>query len=146
MRKTWVPVLMMVVALFAGACNEGNDEGGSFDLELTADSEVCDGDTCGGDGSGNATVDINSDENEVCYEITLEGVEGANAAHIHEGGEGENGDVVVDLEYSGDEGETCVDGVDEGVLEDIGEEPSQFYVNVHSEQYPDGAARGQLEA
>ncbi len=144
MRKTWLVVLMVVVALFVGACNEGNDEGGSFEVDLTSDAEVCDGDTCGGDGSGTATVDINSDQNQICYEITLDGVEDASAAHIHTGEEGENGDVLVDLLFTGEEGETCVDDVDEGALEDIAEEPSGFYVNVHSEQYPDGAARGQL--
>jgi len=143
-RKTWIVLLTALVALMAGACNEGNDEGGSFDVELSADAEVCDGDTCGGEGSGSATIDINSDQNEVCYEIALDGVDGANAAHIHEGSEDESGDVVVDLEYSGDKGETCVDGLDEGDLEDIAEEPGEFYLNVHSDEYPDGAARAQL--
>ncbi len=145
MRKTWFVVLVTLLTLFATACNEGDDEGGSFDLELSADAEICEGDTCGGEGSGTATIDINSDQNEVCYEIALEGVEDATAAHIHEGSEDESGDVVVDLEYSGDEGETCVDGLDEGDLETITEEPSGFYLNVHSEQYPDGAARAQLD-
>jgi hypothetical protein len=138
-------VLFMAVALIGSACNEGNDEGGSFDLELAAGAEVCDeGGKCGGEGSATATIDINSDRNEVCSDIGVDGIEGANAAHIHEGDEGESGDVVVDLDYSGDEGETCVDGLDEGDLEDIAEEPSEYYVNVHSDEYPDGAARAQL--
>jgi hypothetical protein len=143
-RKGWIAVVVLTMALVASACNEGNDEGGSFDLVLSSDAEVCDGDTCGGDGSGEATVEINSDQNEVCYEITLQNVEGVIAAHIHEGDEGEAGDVVVDLQYTGDEGETCIQDLDEGDLEDISEEPSDYYLNVHSEEYPDGAARAQL--
>ncbi|MDQ3646416.1 MAG: CHRD domain-containing protein, partial [Actinomycetota bacterium] len=110
MKRSWVVSLVVALALLGGACNEGDDEGGSFELELSGAAEVCDeGGKCGGDGSGTATVDINSDQNEICYEITLEGVEGANASHIHEAEEGESGDVVVDLAYTGEEGERCVD-------------------------------------
>jgi hypothetical protein len=146
-------LLFLGVALIFvfGACNnEGDDEGGTFEMSLAGDAEVCDGDTCGGDGSGSATVEINSDQNELCYDITLEGVKGPNAAHIHTGDEGESGDVVVDLAYEGDDsgtgGETCIDDVDEGVLEEISEEPKGHYLNVHTEELPDGAVRAQLES
>lgn len=136
----------MAVLAVAG-CNEGDDEGGDFSLTLSGAAEVCDGDTCGGDGSGSASISINSDQNEVCYEISLDGVDGTSAAHIHAAPAGEAGEVVVDLEYEGDDegGENCVDGIDESVLEEISEEPERHYLNVHSEQYPDGAARAQLE-
>ena len=139
-------VVLILCASVLGACNEGDDEGGSFELELSGEAEVCDGDTCGGDGTGSATVEINSDQNEICYEVELEGVEGANAAHIHAAPEGESGDVVVNLAYDGDDsgGEGCVDGIEESVLEEISEEPARHYLNVHSEEYPDGAARAQL--
>ncbi len=146
-KKMLVFGIAMVFLL--GACNnEGDDEGGNFELSLAGDAEACDeGGKCGGEGSGSATVDINSDQNEICYEISLEGVEGANAAHIHSGDEGESGDVVVDLAYEGDDtgGEKCIDDVDESVLEDISEEPQGHYLNVHTEDLPDGAARAQLE-
>jgi hypothetical protein len=109
-------------------------------------NEICEGDTCGGDGTGTAQVDINSDENQVCYEISLEGVQNVTAAHIHSGDSEEAGPVLVNLEYDGDDqgSDKCVDGVSESDLEDISENPANFYVNVHSEQYPDGAVRGQL--
>ena len=143
-------VLGISLIFVLGACNnEGDDEGGNFSLALSGDAEVCEGDTCGGDGSGTAEVDINSDQNEICYEITLEGVEGANAAHIHSGDEGESGDVVVDLSYEGDdEGtgeEKCIDDIEESVLEEISEEPEGHYLNVHTEELPDGAVRAQLQ-
>lgn len=134
-----------IVLLLLGACG---DEGGDFEVQLAGANEVCeDEDACGGNGSGRATVDIDSDENEVCYTFELDGVEGVNAAHIHEGEEGQSGDPVVDLAYDGDDdgGEGCVDDVDEDVLEDILDSPSEYYVNVHTERYPDGAGRSQLE-
>jgi len=136
-----------VAVLILGACNAGNDERGDFSLELSGANEVCDGDTCGGEGTGNATVTINSDRNEICYDISLEGVSNVIASHIHAAPEGESGDPVVDLQYEGDDegAEGCVDGVDEGILEDITEEPERHYLNVHSEEYPDGAARAQLQ-
>lgn len=139
-------VACAVVLLVFPACA---DEGGAFEVDLSGANEVCDDpEACGGDGSGTATVDINSDENEVCYTFELEGMENVNAAHIHEGEEGQSGDPVVDLAYEGDDsgGEGCVDGVDEGLLEDILDNPSAYYVNVHTEDYPDGAGRAQLES
>lgn len=126
----------MTAALLPVSCNPGDDEGGTFDIELTGANEVCDGDTCSGDGTGSAELEINSDENQICYDISLEGVENVKAAHIHSGTEDEAGPVLVNLEYP--------EGEDDGALEDISEEPAGFYVNVHSEQYPDGAVRGQL--
>jgi hypothetical protein len=145
MRRIRV-LLVFVAVLVLAACNPGDDEGGDFDIELSGANEVCEGDTCGGDGTGSAEVEINSDENEVCYDIELEGVENVTMAHIHSGSADEAGPVVVNLEYAGDDsgGDACVDGVEESILEDISEDPANFYVNVHSERYPDGAVRGQL--
>ncbi|HEX2179318.1 MAG TPA: CHRD domain-containing protein [Actinomycetota bacterium] len=147
MRRIGFLALLMLAALWMGACNPGDDEGGDFSIDLSGANEVCEGDTCGGDGTGTAEVEINSDRNEVCYEISLEGVENVQAAHIHDGDEDEAGPVVVNFMYEGDDdgGEGCVDDVEESVLEDISQNPEGFYVNVHSERYPDGAVRGQLE-
>ena len=142
-----VAALFLVLGVFV-SCNEGDDEGGNFDISLSGGAEVCEDESaCGGEGSGSAELEINSDRNEVCYEIELEGVENVSAAHIHAAPEGEAGDVVVDLQYEGDDagGDACVDDIDESVLEDISEEPERHYVNVHSEDYPDGAVRGQLD-
>lgn len=147
MRRTGVLIAAAAILLAFSACNEGDDEGGDFDLSLNGADEVCDGNACGGDGTGSGTITINSDQNEVCYEIALDGVEDVTAAHIHAAPEGEAGDVVVDLAYEGgdDGGEKCVDGIEESVLEEIAEEPARHYLNVHSEEYPDGAARAQLQ-
>jgi hypothetical protein len=147
MKKIAILALALVAAMLLVACNPGDDEGGTFDIELSGANEVCEGDTCGGDATGTAEIEINSDENQICYDISLEGVENVKAAHIHSGTEDEAGPVLVNLEYpEGEDGgaDKCVDGVSESDLEDISEEPANFYVNVHSEQYPDGAVRGQL--
>lgn len=147
MKRIGFVALVLLASLWLTACNPGDDEGGGYRADLSGEKEVCEGDTCGGDATGSATVDINSDRNEVCYELTIEGAENVKAAHIHSGLDDEAGPVVVDLEFAGDDSgaEACVDDVEESILEDISEEPSDYYVNVHSERYPDGALRGQLE-
>ena len=142
---------LMIVVVCLGACTE--DEGESFDVELSGANEVCDDPkACGGDGSGTAEIEIDADENKVCYEFELEGIDGVEAAHIHAGDEGQSGDPVVDLGYSGgseplspsSRAEGCIDGIDESVLEDVLADPDGFYVNVHTADLPDGAGRAQL--
>jgi hypothetical protein len=142
-------VLPVAMGIALAACgNTGDDEGGKFELPLSGADEVCSAEQkCGDpDGSGTATVEINSDQNELCYDITLSGVTGVSAAHIHKGGTGEPGDIVLNLEWAGTDtgGEVCLDGV-EGTLERISKDPVNHYVNVHTSEFPDGAVRGQLK-
>ena len=147
MRRLILPAFLVLTGMWLTACNPGDDEGGNLSAELSGANEVCEGDTCGGTGTGSADVEINSDQNELCYEIALQGVEMVKAAHIHSGEEGMAGPILIDLKYAGDDtgGDACLDGIEESDLEDVSEEPANFYVNVHSERYPDGAVRGQLE-
>ena len=47
------------------------------------------------DGGGTAQVTLNSDKNEVCYDLTVTKIDEATAAHIHEGATGKDGPVKV---------------------------------------------------
>lgn len=38
----------------------------------------------------------------------------------------------------------CVDGIDADLIEDIRQNPESYYIDVHDEEYPGGAIRGQL--
>lgn len=76
----------------------------------------------------------------------------APGAHIHIAPIGENGSVVIPL-ATGAELEAATDGtfstqimedVDAVRLADLVEMPDLFYVNIHSDGFPDGAIRGQL--
>ena len=66
------------------------------------------------------------------------------AAHIHRGARGVDGPPVFTLRRS-DEGsyEGCTDG-SEWTQDRIEGNPQDFYVNVHTAEYPNGAIRGQL--
>ena len=88
-------------------------------------------------------VDIDSDTNEVCYQITHSGIDDPAAAHIHQAASDANGGVVVDFDVATNGLAGCVTG-DAAIVTEILANPGIFYVNVHNEAFPAGAIRGQL--
>jgi CHRD domain len=98
------------------------------------------------DGRGSATVIIS--DTSVCFGIVVDGIDGPTAAHIHRAVAGVNGDIVVVLTppSAGDPGASsgCVPVNDPALLTAIRRDPSAFYVNVHTGEFPAGAIRGQL--
>jgi CHRD domain len=112
--------------------------------EVSAVDEANAGDP---DGSGTATVVFG--ETTICYAIVVRGIDPATLAHIHEGAAGINGPIQVILSpptpalETGATSSDCVP-VDAVLLNNIRQNPTGFYVNVHNDAYPDGAVRGQL--
>jgi CHRD domain len=101
-------------------------------------------------GSGQAWVTVKAD-NSVCYKVTWSGLsQPATAGHIHKGVKGLPGDVVVP--FFGNGKQPSGKGVDEGctqvqdgaVVEGLRTSPQNYYVNIHTAQFPQGAIRGQL--
>jgi hypothetical protein len=92
------------------------------------------------DGSGTATVTVSVPDKEVCYSFTVSDIEAPTAAHIHEGRAGVAGPPVVTLDTSGSGCETVTARLAAQLLA----RPSQYYVNVHTADFPAGAVRGQL--
>ncbi len=154
MRKLFLVLLLVVVAALipAGASAErlpNSLHGGDpFTAILT------------GHGSGLSRVTLNPGHNEVCWEVMVAGLTApVSAAHIHKGGAGVNGPIVVPFfnfatpshatSFSG-----CQENVDRALIEAIQDNPSGYYVNVHTScarqpspcgpAYPNGAVRGQL--
>ncbi len=109
-------------------------------------------------GSGSAVVfGIDGDQATLCYSLIVSKIGDATGAHIHEGAEGENGPVVAvlappadktagDCLTDGEEGKFPVgdDGEPLTTVAEILANPGDYYVNVHNEQFPGGAIRGQL--
>jgi hypothetical protein len=97
------------------------------------------------DGTGTADITVNLGRNEICYELTVANIAGANAAHIHFAPAGQAGPVVVNFTPP-DSGssEGCTTDVDPAVAKNILKNPDQYYVNVHNAEWPSGAVRGQL--
>lgn len=98
------------------------------------------------DGTGNAMVNLDVTEGEVCYEVTVQNIDTPVGMHIHEGERGESGGIVVPLTTptASDTTTTGCNDVDPTLIARMAANPGNFYVNVHTETYPQGAVRGQL--
>ena len=98
------------------------------------------------DGTGSAKITLDPDAGTACWEMTAENIDPVTVSHIHAGAEGEDGPVVVDLDLDGFDGTSdgCTEGVDAATLQEIIDDQSSYYVNLHNEAFPGGAIRGQL--
>jgi carbon monoxide dehydrogenase subunit G len=98
------------------------------------------------DGTGTAKVNLDVTKRDVCYEVKVENIERPDKMHIHEGASGKAGDIVVPLATAtgGDATTTGCANVDAALIGRMASNPGDFYVNVHTEDYPNGAVRGQL--
>ena len=149
MRKLVVVAALLLAGFtIAGTAGAVTASGRPFTVQLLPTAE---GDL---DGSGTATVTVNPGTEEVCYDIRVAGIdqpqepaEGLGSAHIH----GPTGAIAVHLDTQFVAGDTagtfeasgCVDA-DRGVLLDILRNPEQYYVNVHTVTFADGAVQGYL--
>jgi len=102
------------------------------------------------DGMGVVFVSVDPSSGEICYEEAVWGITlPAAASHIHVNSMGLKGDVVVPFPTAPDaQGMTsgCTTASVEGLAEAIASNPEQYYVNVHTSDFPDGAIRAQLSA
>ncbi|QBI19156.1 CHRD domain-containing protein [Egibacter rhizosphaerae] len=138
----------------------------TFEVELSADHEVVEDDDgvsfgVDSDAEGEATVTFRPGDGEVDFDIAVglpddDAFAEAPGAHLHEGRIAENGPIAFffatgeeleagDGEVSGTVAEDeFQDDFADLTVADILRDPSRFYVNVHSEAFPPGVARGQL--
>jgi hypothetical protein len=159
-------LLLLVPALVLGACGDDDDDGGDAAGDATTTS-VADGEMVltanlvggaaevpdGGDpdGSGRATVSLKASSNEVCFDVTATNIAAPTLGHIHEGAASVAGPVVVNIAdparaVTSPPLKACTAGVDRALIARIAANPSGFYVNLHTADYPKGAIRGQLAA
>ena len=98
------------------------------------------------DGSGTASFELFPDQQQICWELEVSNITlPATGAHIHRGTATEAGPIVVGLIPPDTTGRSsgCVSAAPE-LIEAILSNPEQYYVNVHTGDYPGGAVRGQL--
>jgi hypothetical protein len=123
------------------------DQGGrTFNIALSGANEVPGpGDP---DGSGFASITLNQGQGTVCFELSVENITlPATGAHIHVGTVTEAGPVVVALIPPDETGTSsgCIENVDPDLIKAIRQNPSDYYVNVHTlPGFAAGAVRGQL--
>jgi CHRD domain-containing protein len=126
------------------------DEAPLFAVLLGGNEVSDEGDAAVGDpdGRGSATVLINQAQGSVCFGITVSGLTAPTAAHIHQNVAGHNGTIVIPFTQpaTGNPGSSsgCITVTNKNLLKNIKTNPSMFYVNVHTSDFPGGAIRGQL--
>ncbi len=147
MKKSYLAIMAIVSTATLGACATLEEEAidatsDTYNANLTGAAEVGGGDP---DGSGMAEISISDAFGQVCYEIKdVRNIGEVTAAHIHYGRAGTNGPPVLTLTKS-NEGtwQGCKDGK-EWTENRLQGNPQDFYVNLHTAAYPNGAIRGQL--
>jgi hypothetical protein len=97
------------------------------------------------DGTGTVTVRLRAGQGQVCTTMTVANITTPTASHIHKGDANSSGPVVVPLKTPGLSGATggCVTAA-RSVVTDILANHGNYYVNVHTADFPDGAIRGSL--
>lgn len=146
MKKTIIVLIALVATVSLGLLffNSPVAAGGRpLSATLSGANEVGGGDP---DGSGTAHITLNQGQEEVCYEISVADIATPTRAHIHSGVAGVNGGIVVAFFDFVDPPplQGCVTA-DSELIKDIRQNPENYYVNVHNDDFPGGAVRGQLE-
>ena len=101
----------------------------------------------GGDTDGYATADLTiSDElDQVCYDVKdIRNVGPITAIMVHRGATGTNGPVVYTLKPANEGGYKGCDNIGEWTEGDFEKNPTGYYFLIHTQDYPNGAIRGQI--
>ncbi|MGH9037226.1 MAG: CHRD domain-containing protein [Acidimicrobiia bacterium] len=140
MRAIRIMALAGLVVLFGAPPAQAKTA--SYTATLSPNEEVP---TKGPEGaSGTAKVDINTDTNQVCYELNPTGLsEQPTAGHIHTGAKGASGPVYIDFNVPANGLKNCVTS-DATKVSTVMGNPGGHYVNIHTASYAAGAIRGQL--
>jgi hypothetical protein len=136
-------------------------EGQTFSASLSGKDEVPPTES---NSSGTAKFKVDENSSQVSYWVNVTGIKKINQAHIHNGTEGQNGDIVVTLTKNksakGNDGPPNI-GFSGNITKDDLQGPlkdkeltdlvslmsdGNAYVNVHTDKYPDGAIRGQISS
>lgn len=136
-------VLSLALLVFGNPASAQNDKmkghkNHKLTINLTGGAEVPGpGDA---DGSGMAKLTLNHQKGEVCYTVSTKKIQVITAVHIHSGAVGQSGDPKATLSPTA---KGCV-SVDKDAIEDMMNNPANYYINVHNAEFPNGALRGQL--
>lgn len=115
---------------------------------LNGKNEIAqDGTKGAGDSDGAGSFSAVIKDTALCYGLAVRDIENPIAAHIHRGGSNKNGPIVVPLTApkTGDPGHSSnCKTLSSRLIAQIRGNPGRFYVNVHTDDFKDGAIRGQL--
>lgn len=123
------------------------DRDGKFTIQLSGKEVPEGGDP---DGKGSAQLNLNTQQQTACFTINWRGLKGeVTALHLHVAASGSEGPHWIDFfngqHFPGAQGESsgCVPTTQDKIRAVIAN-PSGYYLNAHSSEFPKGAIRGQL--
>ena len=144
LKSSLACVTVLALAAPAIAQPEERGTGRKLTATLTGAAEV----PGPGDPNGAGLFEgrVNPGQGRICYSLSAGNIGDATAAHIHLGAAGVAGDPVLTLDTpDGDDEDSqeCQD-IDRSLAQALIQDPADYYVNVHTGDFPDGAIRGQL--
>ena len=95
----------------------------------------------GASGSGTASLSIRTGPASLCHTLTVSGLTNVTAAHIHLVS---TGAVVVPLTTPTTGSSSGCATVEKSLLQQIVRNPGAYYVNVHTQTFPNGQVQGTL--
>ncbi len=114
----------------------------TYKLKLAGKNEIPKG---APKGTADAVISLRGKSLEVCYKFTgLSGFTKPTFAHIHQGGAGIAGNIVVPLSTGAAFKPAGCVKTSAALIKAIAGNPHVYYVNIHNKQYPGGAVRSQL--
>ena len=130
-------------------------EGGRKYVEaLTGQAEIAAGAlNADMDGTGTAHVTVNVGQGRVCWDLRdLSNLDAITASHIHQAPSTAAGPIRISFFHFGQPValQGCTEGsaqfpFDKDRLQDVVQNPQNYYVNIHTTAFPPGAIRGQLD-
>ena len=162
MKSTYITVIAATLTLFATSFvimqQIQAQEGNIIITFLSGDDEVP---PTKSDANAWAKFQSVSNGSQIAYWISIIGLNKITGAHLHEGIKGQNGDIVAVLSgnKSAEAGENATISLTGNITKNDLQGPlkgkeisdlvnqmknSSIYVNVHTDEYKDGAIRGQI--
>jgi hypothetical protein len=144
--RTGIICSSAALLLLAGCVTPGGGaQRATLPVTLTGIQEVPGPGSPGATGHGDVRIDVRNAR--VCWDLYVRGIDTPTAAHIHRGAAGIAGPVVVTLSVPDAQGHSqgCAP-VDPGLAREMIYQAFNFYANVHTRAFPNGATRGQLHS
>jgi hypothetical protein len=104
----------------------------------------------GGDPKGSATfvLQVNRVKQRICFHITFTGIKNVTSANLHKGKAGQIARPIVNFFTNPAAGQRvekgCIRNVSKRIVKRLKQKPAQHYVDIDSQNRPNGAVRGQL--
>jgi hypothetical protein len=133
--------IVLMLSLVGGASAATN----SVKTKLSGKDEPHDADP---DGRGEFEAKLKKKKKKVCFDVSFEDIGDPIVAHIHKAPKGQSGPPLITL-FEDPAGlpspvSACVK-TKKKLIKKIKRNPQAYYVNLHSDEFPDGAIRGQLK-